>query len=45
MEYVLEKLQTEQRHVIKTASEKGESNWLTALSLKMLRFQSYEIPN
>ena len=31
---LMESLQTEQRHVIEMASEKGASNWLTALPLK-----------
>ena len=31
---LMESLQTEQRHVIEIASEKGASNWLTALPLK-----------
>ena len=33
-----ESLQTEQRHVIEMASEKGASNWLTALPLKRYGF-------
>ena len=35
---LMENLQTEQRHVIEMASEKGASNWLTALQLKRYGF-------
>ena len=34
----MESLQTEQSHVIEMASEKGASNWLTALPLKRYGF-------
>ena len=35
---LMESLQTEQRHVIEMASEKGAPNWLTALPLKRYGF-------